>query len=338
MERALTLAARGLGTTSPNPSVGAVIVNQGQLVGEGYHARAGEPHAERCALADAHARGQASLLRGATIYVTLEPCSSYGRTPPCTEGIIKAGISRVVYAVVDPDTRHRGRADALLRAAGIKVEQGLCQRAGERLLRPWLYAVQHGRPWVLAKIATTLDGRTCRQHERWLSSPESLRYAHQLRLESDAILVGGGTLRADDPALTIRTPLAEPSPIKQQPWRIVLTKDRSRLPAGCKLLSDAHAARTLVYERVSHLRTELLEPLFRERGVVQLMLECGGTLLRRFVEEGLVNEWVQVMTPTLSGGEALAIPGAYLAEEGRLLLEAPCMSGGDVILRGTVQN
>ncbi len=337
MERALELAHRGLGTTSPNPPVGAVIVRDGQLIGEGYHEKAGEPHAERRALADAHARGMGSLLRGATIYITLEPCSSYGRTPPCTEGILEAGIRRVVYGAVDPDTRHRGRADALLRAAGVIVEQGLCEEACMKLLRPWLFALHHGRPWVVAKIATTLDGRICRRQERWLSSAESLRYAHQMRLESDAILIGGGTLRADDPALTIRTPLREVPAVKEQPWRIVLTQNRQLLPPGCRLLTDEHAARSLVYERVDNLRRELLEPLYRERGIVTLMLECGGGLLRRFVEEGLVNEWVQVITPTLGGGEALAIPGGYLAQERHWQAEALIPSGSDIILRGLLQ-
>ncbi len=336
MQRALALATRGLGTTSPNPPVGAVIVNQGRVIGEGYHQKAGQPHAERCALADAHARGNSELLRGATIYITLEPCSSYGRTPPCTEGIMEAGISRVVYGAVDPDKRHQGRADALLRAAGIDVEQGLCEAACMQLLRPWLHALRHGRPWVTAKIATTLDGRICRQHERWLSSPESLCYAHQMRLESDAILIGGETLRADDPALTIRTPLTGISAVKEQPWRIVLTRHRANLPGGSKLFTDAHAARTLVYEHVNDLRTELLEPLYAERSVVNLMLECGGNLLRSFLEQGCVDEWVQILTPTLGGGTTLAIPGDYLPAEKRLVRETLLPSGADLIIRGTL--
>ncbi len=336
MQRALLLAGKGIGTTSPNPPVGAVIVHQGEVVGEGYHERAGEPHAERRALADAHARGKATLLRGATIYITLEPCSSYGRTPPCTEGIIEAGISRVVYGAVDPDIRHRGRADALLHAAGVQVEHGLCQSECETFLRPWLYATTHGRPWVTAKIAATLDGRICRQHERWLSSPESLRYAHQMRAESDAILIGGGTLRADDPALTIRTPLTAPPSIKQQPWRIVLTNDRRNLPAGSKLFTDEHAGRTLVYERVSNLLHDVLEPLYHQRGIVRLMLECGGTLLRRFLEDQLINEWVHIITPTLGGGEQLIIPGGYLRHEQYWQQESIITSGKDIILRGTL--
>ncbi len=336
MQRALELAARGLGTTSPNPPVGAVIVNQGKLIGEGYHEKAGGPHAERRALAHAREQGHGALLRGATIYITLEPCSSHGRTPPCTEGILEAGISRVVYGAVDPDARHRGRADALLRAAGVQVEQGLCEEACQRLLRPWLFALQNGRPWVTAKIATTLDGRICRQHERWLSGAESLRYAHQLRLENDAILIGGGTLRADDPALTIRTPIQPIPAAKEQPWRIVLTRKRANLPAHCKLLTDAQAERTLIFEQVNDLKHELLEPLYQERGIVGLMLECGGGLLRRFAEEGLINEWVQIITPTLGGGHALVIPGDYLKHERHWQEESLTRSGNDLILRGTL--
>ncbi len=336
MERALALAALGLGTTSPNPPVGAVIVRDGQLIGEGYHERAGELHAERRALQDAHARGNSCLLRGATMYVTLEPCSSYGRTPPCTEGILEAGMARVVYGAVDPDSRHRGRADAILSAAGVLVEQGLCEAACLRLLRPWLYALQYGRPWVTAKVATTLDGRICRQDERWLSSADSLCYAHRMRLQSDAILVGGGTVRADDPALTIRLAPQDIPRAKVQPWRIVLTHERRRLPEGCKLFTDNHATRTLVYEHVGDLQRDLLEPLYRERGIVNLMLECGGGLLRRFLEDGLINEWVQILTPTLGGGEVLAIPGGYLTQERHWHCESVESSGPDLILRGTI--
>ncbi len=334
MQRALALASRGLGTVSPNPPVGAILVNAGQVIGEGWHEKAGEAHAERRALADAVARGNGRLLPGATLYVTLEPCSSYGRTPPCTEAIIAAKLARVVYGAVDPDARHRGRADALLRAEGIRVEQGCCESACLHLLRPWLHALKHGRPWVVAKIATTLDGRICRQHERWLSSPESLTHAHQLRLESDAILVGGGTLREDDPALTIRTPLIAIPDIKEQPWRVLLTRDRSKLPADCRLFTDEFADRTLVYENLTDLRTELLEPLYRERGVVQLMLECGGGLLRRFLADGLIDEWVQVVTPFISGGGTFAVPGDYLPHELNFARESLRECGSDIILRG----
>ncbi len=335
MQHALQLARRGLGTTSPNPPVGAVIVREGRILGEGFHEQAGQPHAERRALADARARGHGDLLAGATIYVTLEPCSSYGRTPPCTEGIIEAGLARVVYGAQDPDARHQGRADTILRARGIAVcREPSCRAACEGLLRPWAHAVTTGRPWVLAKVATTLDGRITRRRERWLSGPESLAYAHQLRVESDAILVGGGTVRADNPALTIRHPLVAPPSLKRQPWRVVLTRDRASLPPDCRLFTDEHAARTLLRERVGDLRRDLLEPLWREQGVTTLMLECGGGLLRHFLEQGLVNEWVQVLTPYLGGGGQLALPGGFLPQEQTLHTGFRQSFGRDLVIRG----
>lgn len=333
MRRALELAHRGLGTTSPNPPVGAVIVRDGHLLGEGYHARAGEPHAERQALADARKRGREGELRGATLYVTLEPCSSYGRTPPCTEAILGAGIGEVVYGAVDPDERHRGRADALLQQAGIRVRSGICAADCEQLLRPWMFSVREKRPWVVAKIASTLDGRIVRQKERWLTGREARQYVHQLRLESDAILVGGQTVRSDNPALTIREPLMPLPSKKEQPWRIVLTRNRASLPESCRLFCDEWAHRTLVYERVEHLE-EWLRGLYEEHGIVQLMLECGGRLLRSFLEEGLVQEWVQFMAPLLGGGEQLLLPGDFLPRE--LVLEGEKLNclGKDVLVRG----
>lgn len=336
MGRALELARQGLGTTSPNPPVGAVLVNHGQLLGEGFHACAGGPHAERQALADARKRGREGELKGATLYVTLEPCSSYGRTPPCTDAIFEAGIGEVIYGAVDPDARHRGRADALLRQAGVRVKSGVCAEACEQLLRPWMYAVRRGRPWVLAKVACTLDGRLVRKKERWLTGKRARRYAHQLRLESDAILVGGQTVRSDNPALTIREPLTAVPALKEQPWRIVLTRHRSSLPETSQIFCDAHAHRTLVYENVEHWE-EWLSRLYEEKGVVQLMLECGGHLLRPFLERGLVQEWVQLVAPFLGGGDSLLVPGDYLPTELSLEEEDVSCLGRDVVLRGVLK-
>lgn len=335
MQLALEQARHGVGTTSPNPPVGAVIVKDGVIIGQGYHERAGEWHAERRALADARARGNTDALQGATIYVTLEPCSTYGKTPPCTEAILEAGLARVVYGAVDPDERHRGRADALLRAAGVEVCAGVEKAACELLLRPWAYAVTHGRPWVLAKVATTLDGRLTRRGERWLSTPETLLRAHEYRLRSDAILTGGGTVRTDNPSLTVRTPLSPVPACKQQPWRIVMTRDRNTLPAQAKLFTDACADRTLVAEHVENLAA-YLEMLYRDYGVVQLMLECGGRLLRRFSEEGLINEWAQEICPYLSGGPDAVLPGGFLPDERRFRLEHSETVDGHVLLRGII--
>lgn len=333
MQLALEQARRGVGTTSPNPPVGAVIVKDGLILGQGYHERAGEWHAERRAIADARAQGNDEALRGATIYVTLEPCSTQGRTPACTDAILEAGITRVVYGAVDPDERHRGRADALLRAAGVDVRPGVEKAACELLLRPWAYAVTHRRPWVLAKVATTLDGRLTRRGERWLSTPETLRYAHEYRLRSDAVLTGGHTVRTDNPSLTVRTPLSPVPPCKRQPWRIVMTRDAHALPADAALLTDEYADRTLIAENVHDLPA-YLHTLYRDYGVVQLMLECGGVLLRRFAEEGLINEWAQEICPYLSGGPDAVLPGDFLPSEKELCVEWSQTIGGHVLLRG----
>lgn len=335
MTRALELAHKGLGTTSPNPPVGAVVVKDGALLGEGWHERAGELHAERRALNHARLRGHADNLRGATMYVTLEPCSSYGRTPPCTEAIIEAGISRVVYGSVDPDERHRGRADDILRAAGIEVRSECCGTSCDLFLRPWTWSVQHNLPWVKAKIACTMDGRMTRAGLQWLSCNESVRFAHQMRLESDAILVGGNTLRTDNPGLTIRHPYREVPSIKQQPWRVVLTRDSSSLPESAKVFTDKDRERTLIREDVGNLRA-MLHALYTEQGVVNLMLECGGRLLRTFLEEGLVNEWVQIVTPQISGGPDLVVPGYYMPQERFFEQEELIPSGKDIIVRGII--
>ena len=333
MQRALELARLGLGTTSPNPPVGSVIVKDGQVLGEGYHEVAGEAHAERRAIADAEARGNASLLKGSTIYVSLEPCSSVGRTGACTTAIIEAGIARVVYGSTDPDMRHQGRADGLLEAAGVSVCPGVHKEACDRLLRSWFHAVMTGRPWVTAKVATTLDGRMTRRQKFWLSGVDTLQYAHQLRLESDAILIGGNTLRTDDPQLTIRTPLQTPSPRKQQPWRIVLTNNMLSLPPMAKLFSDEYHKRTLVWENVKDLHS-LLNELYTRYGIVNLMLECGGRLLRRFLEEGLVNEWMQSISPMVGAGPDYVVPGEFLPQEFILQREELIECERDLILRG----
>lgn len=336
MSRALELAHKGLGTTSPNPPVGAVIVKDGVLLGEGWHERAGELHAERRALNHARLRGHGEELKGATMYVTLEPCSSYGRTPPCTDAIIEAGISRVVYGAVDPDERHSGRAYTILKAHGIRVRSECCAAACELLLRPWVWSIQHKRPWVRAKVASTMDGRLTRAGLKWLSCQESIRFAHQMRLESDAILVGGNTLRTDNPALTIRHPYREVPRIKQQPWRIVMTMDSTSLPEDAKVFTDKDAERTLIREDVGNLRA-MLQSLYEEHQVVNLMLECGGNLLRKFLEEGLVNEWVQIVTPQISGGPDLLVPGYYLPTERHFEQEELIPSGKDIIVRGLIR-
>ncbi len=338
MRLALEEGRRGLGTTSPNPPVGAVIVADNRVIGKGYHRKAGEAHAERLALASARAGGYAAQLPGATLYVTLEPCSSYGRTPPCTEAILEAGISRVVYGAEDPDERHRGRARAILAAAGIECAQGVREAECRYLARGFISGIERKRPWVTAKIAMTLDGRTTRRRERWLSSPQALRFAHQLRLESDALLVGGETVRCDDPALTVRAPLSAIPDVKEQPWRVVATRDRASLPPRARLLTDEHAARTLIFENVADWRSDVLTRLYEERGVRMLLLEGGGSLLRSWLAEGLVDEWVGVYTPWIAGGPSLAVSGPnFLPEEWTLAQKEVSLLDRDVVIRGLLE-
>ncbi len=347
MELALKQAYLGLGLTSPNPPVGAIIISQAQagesarILGKGYHPKAGEAHAERRAIADAIARGNQELLGQASIYVTLEPCSSWGRTPPCTDAIIQAGIKRVVYGCADPDMRHQGRAEAILLAEGVEVISGCLRHLCERLLRPWSYAITHHRPWVIAKVASSLDGHLSRKTTPWLSSNDSLRYAHELRAQSDAILIGGETLRRDNPSLSIRQPINPINPNKQQPWRIALSREPEKLREQCAkshFFSDQHAHRSILYGNIQNFEKEVLEPLFNEYGVVQLMLECGGELLKQFLDQGLVNEWVQVICPHLSGGPHALLPGeTYLSKEAQLGEKRWIKSGDDMILRAIIE-
>ncbi len=356
MQLALEQAQLGLGCTSPNPPVGALIIQhrsrlqspcptpappqhgEWQLIAASYHQRAGEPHAERRALADAYERGYTSeQLIGACIYVTLEPCSSWGRTPPCTDAIIQARLGRVVYACSDPDKRHRGRAKQILEQQGIEVVEGVFKADCERLLRPWFFALEQGRPWVVAKVAMSLDGRLSRRETPWLSCDESLHFAHQLRAQSDAILIGGGTLRRDDPSLTIRLPKGELSVCKQQPWRVLATR-RADWDRGKKLFSDEHAARSLVFNDVDDWEQELLIPLYRDYGVVTLMLECGGGLLTEWLKAGLIQEWVQIITPHLAAGPHLLLTGQeYLPHEPQWHEASWVKLGSDMLFRAMIQ-
>ncbi len=347
MRLALAEAKKGLGLTSPNPPVGAVIIQhlgEGEnaswrLIGASYHECAGEAHAERRALLDVTERGyEKQDLLGACIYITLEPCSSWGKTPPCTDAIIEAGITRVVYACADPDKRHQGRARRLLEQQGIEVVEGVLRHDSELLLRPWFYAIQMKRPWVIAKVATSLDGRLSREATPWLSGETALQYAHELRAQSDAILIGGETLRRDQPSLTIRKPFTTPHERKKQPWRILVTKrglndeEKLRQPLFC----DEHEKRTRVYESIEDWEAFLTE-LYEEYGIVQLMLESGGQLLTPLLEKGLIQEWVQILTPHLTGGpHDLIASKQYLAVEPALIEGNWLALGQDMVYRALI--
>lgn len=323
MALALDEARNGIGRTAPNPPVGAVIVRNGELLGKGWHRAAGQPHAEREALA---AAGDA---RGATIYITLEPCSTHGRTPPCTQGLIDAGIARVVYACVDRNPDHAGRADAVLKAAGIAVLAGVCSDEAEKLLRPFFKVRATGLPWVIWKSAMSLDGRITRPpgEGQWLTSETARADVQKLRSTVDAILTSGETVRRDQPALTIRVP--ELLAGRLQPWRVVVS-DRPET-----LVLDGPMGRTLVRPRGD--LTEMLRGLARDQGVLTVMIEAGGVFSAAMIEAGLIDEVVVYYAPMLCGGPSPGLAGAGLKESLHLDEIDFLQLGNDIRLRGVVR-
>jgi diaminohydroxyphosphoribosylaminopyrimidine deaminase/5-amino-6-(5-phosphoribosylamino)uracil reductase len=294
MRAALREAECGRGQTSPNPAVGAVIVRGGRIVARGFHRRAGEEHAEIAALA---ALKKAALARGATLYVTLEPCSTHGRTPPCSDAIIQAGFARVVIGAIDPNPRHAGRGIGILRAAGIAVETGVLGVECTALNRAYNKWIVTRMPWVIAKAGLSLDGRFTRPpgEGQWLTSVASRAHAMTLRAYTDAILIGAGTLRADNPRLTIR---GVPGFENKQPWRVVLTR-REHLPKAAHVFTDASRDRTLVF-RGKSLRVVLRE--LGRRAITSVLIEGGGAVLGNAFDHRLVDEVHFYLAPLLCGG------------------------------------
>ena len=296
MRRAMALAEQARGTTSPNPWVGCVIVPLGAAATtfEGATAPPGGPHAEVTALARA-----ADRARGATLFTTLEPCAHTGRTPPCTTAIIAAGVSRVVIGVEDPDALVAGRGIAALREAGIEVSVGELSEEVDAQLAPYLKHRSTGQPWVVLKLAATLDARTAAPDgsSRWITGPEARRDVHRLRARSDAVLVGAGTVRIDDPELTVRL---DDGATQKQPLRVVL----GSAPPGAKV----HPALEL-----SGALADVLTELGR-RGVLQLLVEGGASVAHDFHAAGLVDRYVLYLAPLLFGGDdgqpLFAGPGA----------------------------
>jgi diaminohydroxyphosphoribosylaminopyrimidine deaminase/5-amino-6-(5-phosphoribosylamino)uracil reductase len=300
LRRALELARRGAGLTLPNPRVGAVLARGGRIIGEGWHQRAGGPHAEVNAVAEAKKRGHA--VAGATLYVTLEPCSTQGRTPPCTELILREKIARVVFAATDPNPAHAGAAMRQLRSAGVEVSSGLLAEEATALNRDFNWWIVRRRPWVVAKIALSLDGRivTPPRDDRWLTSPAARRVAHELRWESDAILIGAETARQDNPRLTVRLPGQRG---KAQPWRVVVTRS-GKLPRELHLFSDRHRDRTLVFKNQN---LEEVVATLGARGVSHLLIEGGGEVLSEALRMNLVNEVGFFIAPAVMGTVARAV-------------------------------
>ncbi|MBM4214464.1 MAG: bifunctional diaminohydroxyphosphoribosylaminopyrimidine deaminase/5-amino-6-(5-phosphoribosylamino)uracil reductase RibD, partial [Gammaproteobacteria bacterium] len=322
MRRALALAALGARTTQPNPRVGCVIAREGVIVGEGWHQRAGEPHAEVFAL-----RAAGQLARGATAFVTLEPCNHHGRTPPCTEALINAGIARVIFACGDPNPRVDGSGAARLRAAGIAVEVGLRATEGEELNRGFFKRMRTGRPWLRLKLAASIDGRTALAHgeSQWITSPAARADVHRFRAESAAILSTSATVLADDPQLDARS-YGGASPPSRQPMRVLLDR-RLRIPprarvfaTGGEVVRLASAATQSIpapamaspQGRIEHitlggdgqLNLEAVLAWMGGAALNEVWTECGPTLAGALLDRGLVDEMVLYLAPKLLGSAA----------------------------------
>jgi len=314
MRRALRLAARAAGRTSPNPMVGSVVVRGGEIVGEGYHHAAGEPHGEVNALSKA-----GDLAHGATLYTTLEPCAHHGRTPPCVDAILKAGVRRVVAAMRDPDPRTDGKGFRQLKASGVEVEPGVLEAEARRLNEGFVSRVRRGRPFVLLKLATTLDGRVTARGRRYLVGKRAMREVHRLRDRSDAVLVGIGTVLADDPALTVREVSG------RDPLRVIVDTE-ARTPPSAKVIRAKDPQRTVLFvardadtRRTNKLREAgvLLTTLPRSNGGLDL-----GAAMRWLGEQG-VNSVLSEAGPRVAG----ALVRAGLAD--RLLIITAPIAGGD---------
>jgi diaminohydroxyphosphoribosylaminopyrimidine deaminase/5-amino-6-(5-phosphoribosylamino)uracil reductase len=344
MRRALRLAARATGRTSPNPLVGTVLVQGGEVVGEGFHRAAGEPHAEVNAIRKARDRA-----RGATLYTTLEPCAHVGRTPPCVDAIREAGIARVVAAMRDPDPRTDGKGFRLLRAANIEVTTGVLDAEARRLNEGFISRLERGRPFVLVKLATTLDGRVSVKGRRYLSGKRAQLEVHRLRDRFDAVLVGSGTVLADDPALTVREVKG------RDPLRVIVDTD-AKTPPTAKVVRAKDPQRTVIFvardadaRRVNRLReagvlvTSLprspegldLAAVLRwlaERGVNTVMSEAGPKIASRLVAGDLADRLMLIQSPIAGGDGANALNGIGTVVDLRSLKVRRL--GDDVVMEG----
>lgn len=345
MQRALSLARRGEGLTRPNPPVGAVVVRNGTFVGEGWHHKAGGPHAEVFALRQAVGKAN-----GSTLYVTLEPCSTFGRTPPCVEAILAAGVARVVVGSMDPNPRHKGRGLRLLRSRGVEVDTGLCREQAEALIAPFSTHMRLHRPYYHLKLGLSLDGRIAdsTHSSRWITGPKARNLVQAMRRSADAILVGAGTVRHDNPSLWPRPDR------KRNPWRVIVTRS-GRLPLSAQVFTDAHAERTLVAAPKGwhpHSATALrkkgvgvlelstrrfwadLSTELAERDVLKVFCEGGGELAGALLKAGRVDELSLFSSPMFIGGPVGAVGGRTwpLAQAPRFRLQDVQPVGKDLLL------
>jgi len=298
MRVALKEAQKAIGQTSPNPAVGAVLVVGDRIVAKGHHRGAGYEHAEVECLRTFGAKVPARAI----LYITLEPCSTFGRTAPCTNAIVKAGVKNAVIGAVDVNPRHFGRGIAQLRNAGVNVREGILAQESARLNEGFNKWIVTGRPFVIAKCGMSLDGRLTRppSEPRWITSSAARHHAHELRTRVDAILIGAQTLRADNPRLTVRGMRHA-----RQPWRVVLTRS-GNLPPRAYLFSDRQAARTLVYKRK---RLPVVLEDLGKKNVTSVLIEGGAEILSHALDDRLIDKIQLYLGPILTGGAVIAFAG-----------------------------
>jgi len=354
MKRALQLARKGIGRTAPNPAVGCVVVKDGVIVGEGWHKKAGTPHAE------VHALSQAGeLARGADLYVTLEPCSHFGKTPPCADAVVAAGLSRVFVGMVDPNPLVSGRGVAKLQNSGIEVASGLLEIECRQLNLPFIKQVTTGLPFVTMKSAMTLDGKTAALSgdSRWITSESSRKLVHRLRAGVDAVMTGSGTLLADDPQLTVRMARG------RSPLRIVVDSTL-QTPVNCRLMSEAAKVPVLIAtlssdpEKVAALISKGAEVLIcREkgggvdlvdlmarlgkRGIQSILLEGGERLCGEMLRQRLVDRFLFFFAPKVLGGEGkglfAGIGAALMKDSLPLAINKVSRVGGDILVEACLE-
>lgn len=326
LRRCLSLAKKGLGKTSPNPVVGAIVVKNGKIISEGYHQKAGGPHAEVIALGEAGERS-----RGAILYVNLEPCSHYGRTPPCVNQIIEARIRRVVVGMVDPNPLVRGKGIDALKKAGIEVSSGIFEQESRRLNEAYLKYITTGLPFCILKMGMSLDSKITSPDQRWITSKESKRAVHRLRSRVDAILVGRETVTRDNPQLTTR--LAK----GKDPIRIIVDT-KLQIPLEARVITQESLARTIIAttrlakaKKIEQLKDKGVEILLirekdglvdlndllkklGEREIISLLVEGGAKIATSFLKAGLIDKVIFFVCPKIIGNQGLAAFGQGLAE------------------------
>lgn len=351
MHRALQLARRGEGLTRPNPPVGAVAIKNGKIVGEGYHHRAGGQHAEVVALAKAGRH-----TRGCTLYVTLEPCCTWGRTPPCTDLILSSGVRRVVVSVRDPNPRHSGRGLTILRRKGISVVEGVCASEGMNLIAPFTKWTRRGLPYVTLKLGMSVDGKIADRsgRSRWITGPEARNKVQELRRRVDGILVGAGTVRDDNPSLLPRPDRG------RTPWRIVVTRN-GHIPGTSQLLTDTAVKQTLIAvsnrcpmrtidemkkagaevlvvpEKRGRISIKALFRMLARRGILHILCEGGSELAASLIRAALVDEYLFFISPCVIGGaeskSAVGGRGWLLGKNPRLEFISCEPAGRDLMIR-----